>query len=147
LEGSDGALIEVLSQNLRGETEKTTKSTVRIAVIRPRFKLSTSRIQVSARSVLSSFEHGNEHPGFVKGEEFLDQLGNYELMKNDCTPMGMVKGASPGPLFASNLCPVTSSRTELIFCRDAVLRVGSDSYLSRCYTHIFHVVGAGLDGQ
>jgi hypothetical protein len=31
-------------------------------------------------------EHGNEPPGSIKGEEFLDQLSDYKLLKNDSAP-------------------------------------------------------------
>jgi len=33
------------------------------------------------RQVESSYEHGNEPPGFIKCGEILDTLGNYYLLK------------------------------------------------------------------
>jgi hypothetical protein len=33
--------------------------------------------------VTGSFEYGNEPSGSIKGEEFLDQLSNYLLLKKD----------------------------------------------------------------
>jgi len=33
--------------------------------------------------VVGFFEHGNENPGYIKCEEFLNQLRNYNILKRD----------------------------------------------------------------
>jgi hypothetical protein len=36
--------------------------------------------------VTGSYEHGNEPSGSVKGDEFLDQMNDYQLLKKDSAP-------------------------------------------------------------
>jgi hypothetical protein len=33
-------------------------------------------------------EHGNEHSGFIKDEEFLDKLSDYQFLNKDSSPWG-----------------------------------------------------------
>jgi hypothetical protein len=51
LEGSGGALIEILSMQLPGGQRKPTKTSVRIAVSQPIFEMSTYQIQYISKSV------------------------------------------------------------------------------------------------
>jgi hypothetical protein len=36
--------------------------------------------------VAGSVEHGNEHSGSIKREEFLHQVSNDQVLKKDCGP-------------------------------------------------------------
>jgi hypothetical protein len=39
--------------------------------------------------VAVSCEHGNEHPGSVKGRKFLDQFSDYQLLTNDSAALAI----------------------------------------------------------
>jgi hypothetical protein len=36
--------------------------------------------------VTCACEHGNEPPDFIKGEVFLDQVSDYQVLKKDSSP-------------------------------------------------------------
>jgi len=50
-------------------------------------------------SETSCCEHGNESSGCIKGREFIDQLSNYKLLKNDCAPR--IQSVSRKPVFCN----------------------------------------------
>jgi hypothetical protein len=44
----------------------------------------------------STYEHGNAPSCFIKGREFLDQLSEYQLPKNGCTPWNYLTSVAFG---------------------------------------------------
>jgi hypothetical protein len=71
------------------EITTTTKNLSLWAVSRPIFEPSTSQIQVlrvtatPTCSVPGVYEHGNDSSGSIKDGEFLGQLSDYLLLKQD----------------------------------------------------------------
>jgi hypothetical protein len=54
--------------------------------------------------VVSSFEHGNEPSGSIKGREFLDQLSILLASQEGLCSMELVNSFSIGPGFESRVC-------------------------------------------